>query len=51
MKTNDELATEHTIESLLDRIETLESTLNELYHSTSCTTYQMELINEVCPQK
>lgn len=51
MKTNDELATEQTIEVLLNRIDELESTLNALYHSTSCTTYQMELINEVCPQK
>ena len=36
---------------LKQRIEDLESTLNTLYHSTSCTTYQMELINEICPQK
>lgn len=36
---------------LQERIEELESLLNALYHSTSCTTYQMELINEVCLQK
>lgn len=35
---------------LKQRVEALESTLNTIYHSTSCTTYQMELINEVCPQ-
>ncbi len=33
------------------RIEDLEYTLNYLYHSTDCTTRQMELINEICPQK
>jgi len=36
---------------LQKRIEDLESTLNAIYHSTSCTTYQIELINEVHPQK
>lgn len=33
------------------RIQELEGVLTNIYHSTSCTTYQMELINEVLPQK
>lgn len=33
------------------RIQELEDVLNTIYHSTSSTTYQMELIQEVLPQK
>ena len=33
------------------RIQELEDVLATIFHSTSCTTYQMELIDEVLPQK
>lgn len=33
------------------RITVLEEALNELYHRTDCTTWQMEIINKVLPQK
>lgn len=36
--------------ALFDRIEKLEQCLAEIYHSTSCTTHQMELINKILPQ-
>jgi len=32
------------------RIQELEDVLAEIYHSTSSTTYQTELINKVLPQ-
>lgn len=33
------------------RIQDLEYCLAEIYHHTSCTTYQMELINKILPQE
>lgn len=34
-----------------NRIEELEEALSDIYHSTSCTASQMNLIEEVIPQK
>lgn len=33
------------------RIQELEDCLAEIYHHTSCTTHQMELINKILPQE
>lgn len=40
-----------TIRQMRRRIEQLEEALNDIYHSTSCTSAQMTLIEEVLPQK
>jgi hypothetical protein len=31
------------------RLEEAHEAMNRIYHSTSCTTYQMEIINEILP--
>lgn len=33
------------------RIQDLEECLAEIYHHTSCTTHQMDLINKILPQE
>lgn len=38
-------------EEFWTRIQELEDCLAEIYHRTSCTTHQMELINKILPQE
>ena len=44
-------AHEKAVKELKSRIDQLEDALNDIYHSTSCTSAQMALIEEVIPQK
>jgi len=48
-----DLQTHHNyhLAKMTERIRVLEDTLNEIYHRTDSTTQQMEIINEVLPQK
>jgi len=36
---------------VLSKLQEYEDALNEIYHATSCTTGQMEIINSVLPQR